>query len=365
MRVLHIINTLRTGGAEKLLVDLLPRLKERGVDVELAVFDGTSTTFLTQIEDANICVHKLSVGNGSYNLRNLWYLKKLVRKRKYEILHSHNTSPQFFTALLKSLTSAKLITTEHSTSNRRRNKWYFRPIDCWMYHKYDRIICISNQAENLLRDHISGNPDKLLTIYNGIDVSRYHNALPMFVNKDGKFIVCMVAGFRYQKDHETAIRAISHLDKNKYILWLVGDGERRPIIEDLIRELGLEEIVKLLGIRNDVPSILRSVDVVLQSSHIEGFGLAAVEGMAAGKPVIASEVPGLAEVVRDAGVLFTHGDDLALAKEIEMLYNDRHYYDDVARRCYKRSSNYDINHVAEEYENIYNCLCNFSYKALN
>lgn len=70
-----------------------------------------------------------------------------------------------------------------------------------------------------------------------------------------KKIVAMVAGFRYQKDQDTLIKAFTHLDKDKYELWLVGDGERRSILEGLVNELGLTDNVKLLGIRNDIPNV--------------------------------------------------------------------------------------------------------------
>ena len=133
----------------------------------------------------------------------------------------------------------------------------------------------------------------------------------------------MVAGFRYQKDQDTLIRAMQHLPKNKFELWLVGDGERRGDLEALAIMFGLKDVVKFWGLRGDVPSLLKSSDIVVLSSHIEGFGLAAVEGMSAGKPFIASDVDGLNDVVRGAGLLFRHGDDKQLAELITTLINER------------------------------------------
>ena len=162
----------------------------------------------------------------------------------------------------------------------------------------------------------------------------------------------MVAGFRYQKDQETLIRAFNILPED-YELWLIGDGERRSIIEQCIKDNKLEDRVLLLGIRSDIPSILKSVDVVVQSSHWEGFGLAAVEGMAAGKPVIASDVEGLAQVVEGAGILFPLGDDKKLADIIKQLIGDQTYYQQVAARCWERAQMFDIQKMVDAYNEVY------------
>ena len=168
-------------------------------------------------------------------------------------------------------------------------------------------------------------------------------------------VIAMVAGFRYQKDQETLIRAMSYVPKDVE-LWLIGDGERRTIIEQCVKEKGLENRVRLLGIRNDIPSILKTVDIVVQSSHWEGFGLAAVEGMAAGKPVVASNVAGLSQVVSNAGVLFPLGDDKALADILNKLLTDYKYYNTVKGRCVKRAHKFDISKMVYKYCQVYQSL---------
>ena len=107
----------------------------------------------------------------------------------------------------------------------------------------------------------------------------------------------------------------------------------------------------------DVPSILQAADVVVMSSHWEGFGLAAVEGMAAQKPVIVSDVRGLREVAQNYGILFPHGDDEALANEIRHLAEDIEYYDQISERCYERARQFDINDMVDAYYQQYISLC--------
>ena len=102
--------------------------------------------------------------------------------------------------------------------------------------------------------------------------------------------------------------------------------------------------------------VLKSADVVALSSHFEGFGLAAVEGMAAGKPVVASDVDGLHEIVAGNGVLFPHGDAVALADVIKKLCNDKVEYEAVAGRCQAKAKQYDISLMAANYDEVYRSL---------
>ena len=356
MKILHVITSLRTGGAEKLMVDLLQRLRRKSDEVDLLLFDGTPTPFLCQLEDLGIRIFSLSIGENVYNPLNIFRLRRFMLG--YDIVHTHNTACQLFVPLARLITRSKpiLFTTEHNTTNRRRGKWYLRPIDCWMYGQYSRIIAISEKAAELLAQHIGRND--ISVIENGIDVQRYAQATPIDCRllvpayHNGDIIITMVAGFRPQKDQDSAIRALTHLPEN-YKLCLVGDGERRNIIEALIGELGLQQRVMLLGIRTDVPQILSASHVVVLASHWEGFGLAAVEGMATKKPLIATNVDGLAQVISGAGVLFADGDYYQLATAIAELMEHPDYYQKVATACVKAALRYDIATTATHYSNLY------------
>lgn len=355
MKILHIITSLDVGGAEKLMVDLLPRLKQRGAEVELLVFVGTRTMFYDQLEREGVKITAFAKKGSVYNPLHLVRLYRFLSKNSFDVVHTHNTSPQIFAAIICLLFSLTLLTTEHSTSNHRRNwKWY-RQIDKWMYGKYSKVICISDATENNIREYLGCDKteNKFLTIYNGVDVDKFANSQPLLDYYTTKKVVAMVAGFRYQKDQDTLIRAMQHLPKDEYELWLVGDGERKGELKALVQSLNLNEIVRFWGIRGDVPSLLKSSDIVVMSSHIEGFGLAAVEGMSVGKPFIASDVDGLNDVTRDAGLLFTHGDDKQLAELIQTLMRDRELYKYVASQCLQRAKQYDISKMVDGYMNVY------------
>ena len=174
--------------------------------------------------------------------------------------------------------------------------------------------------------------------------------------RNGKTVVTMVAGFRYQKDQDTLIKAFQYLPTEQYELWLVGDGERRSVLKDLVTQLGLQDNVRFWGIRSDIPVILKSSDIIVMSSHFEGLSLSSIEGMAVGKPFVASNVDGLHEITENAGILFPHGDAAVLADIIVRLKEESSYYRQVADQCMLRASEYDIRKTVDQYLQLYQSL---------
>ena len=180
------------------------------------------------------------------------------------------------------------------------------------------------------------------------------NPVKDILNND-QFLIMMTAAFREQKDQDTLIRALAELPDN-YMLRIVGDGVRRQVLEQLTSELGLENRVSFLGIRNDIPELLCESDINVLSSHWEGLSLSSIEGMASGRPFIASDVDGLREIVKDNGILFPRGDYKALATAIRKLCENPEYYREVAERCQAKAKQYDISVMAEKYNELYHSL---------
>lgn len=353
MRLLHITTSLHTGGAETLIVNLMPRFKALGYEVGVVVFNAERTALMERLEKECPECKIYCLGHSYYNP---WYIVKLIRiMRHYDIVHTHNSSPQLFAAIANIFCRKKLVTTEHSTNNRKREKGgIFRLMDKWMYRRYNNVICISEIAEKELREYLgSTDEQEICTINNGVDVEIFHKAELLPELKSEKFVAVMVAGFREAKDQDTLIKAMSLLPKEQFELWLVGDGVRRGELKALVQELDLKENVKFLGLRTDVPNVLKSADVVVMSSHWEGLSLSNVEGMSVGKPFVASDVNGLREVTKDYGILFPHGDEKALAEIIIKLHDDKVYYKQVADKCYERAQQFDIKTMVEAYNNIY------------
>lgn len=335
------------------MVDLLPRFRDRGIEVDLLTFNGDRTAFRQDLEANGIKVYDFGTKGSMYSPIKL--VKLIPFLRRYDIIHTHNTAPQLFAAIGSLFGGGQLITTEHNTSNRRRGSRILKIIDRWMYSRYSHIICISGKAEENLRNHLGSISTNITTINNGVDILKFLHAksseqLENLAPQSKKIV--MVAAFRSQKDQDTLIQSMQFLPE-KFHLFLVGDGERHNELALLTGKLNLNERIYFLGVRNDIPNILHEADYVVMSSHYEGLSLSSVEGMSVGKPFIASDVDGLREVVAGAGVLFTHGDAEGLAREIMKLDSNPNLYREVAARCFDRAQQFDISKMVEGYINIY------------
>ena len=143
MKLLHVITSLQTGGAEMLVVNLMPRFKALGHEVGVVVFNGEHTALIERLEKECPECKIYRLGTSCYNP---WHIIKLIGiMRKYDVVHTHNSSPQLFAAIANIFCRKRLITTEHNTNNRKRGNWLLSRIDKWMYPRYEKIICISTQ----------------------------------------------------------------------------------------------------------------------------------------------------------------------------------------------------------------------------
>ena len=317
MKVLHVISSLEIGGAQRLLSDLLPIQKQQGLDVELLLNVRVENEFTRKIQDAGIRISSLDVP--VYSVTNISRLRTHIKG--YDVVHVHLFPSIYWVAIAAIGLKVKLVYTEHSTSNSRRNKWYFRTVERIMYERYDRIISISQQTQDALTAWLGQCDKRFMVINNGVDTKKFAFVKEPIIPKS----LIMISRFVSSKDQETVIRAMAHIDKEA-TLRFIGDGENKNHCEELAQELGVSDKVQFLGSRSDIPELVASSYIGIQSSKWEGFGLTAVEMMAAGKPVIASNVDGLRQVVEGAGEIFKMGNVSELAELVNRLLFNEEYY---------------------------------------
>ena len=351
MRILQVVNSLNTGGAEKLIAETVPLMVQRGYKVDVLLLCDTKTQLKKELTTQGIKVWGLTKSiKAIYN--PLLIFKLIPILKKYDLIHVHLFPAQYWVALAKAIGGIDklVVTTEHNTDNRRRHICVLKYLDKCIYRVYSQLFAISKGVLDNLASYI-GMSNKMKLIKNGVNLEKIKNATGhnrgQFSLLDRDFVIIMVAGFRHQKDQSTIIRALTHLPNNVKLL-LVGDGGRRKVCETLVKEAGLEERVHFMGVRQDVPELLKMCDVGVISSHWEGFGLVAVEYMSAGLPVVASNVEGLRDVVGEAGLLFERGNENELASHVIELMENKEYYKKVALQCFERAKQYDINGMVDQ-----------------
>ena len=318
MKILQIINSLESGGAEKLLLDTIPIYRKKGIEVDLLVLNGSSYPFLEKLKELECCsIYSL----GFNSVYNPFLIFKIIPfLKKYDIAHVHLFPSQYWVVLAKifSFSKIKLIYTEHSnSSNRVRNK-LFRIFDFLFYKPFSKVICISEKVEEVVKKHTLTPSSRIEIINNGVSIEEIkkcsaNDRFDFFPNSNEKTkLLLQVSSFKFPKDQNTLIRALSFLSDDVKLL-LVGEGNLQQHCKDLAKELKVFDRVLFLGTRIDVPQLLKMCNIVVLSSAYEGLSLSSIEGMASGKPFIASNVPGLSDIVGGAGVLFTFEDEKELA----------------------------------------------------
>ncbi|HRP90894.1 MAG TPA: glycosyltransferase family 4 protein [Edaphocola sp.] len=364
MKILRVINSLGVGGAERMLSGNVPLHIANGFDMDILTLDGKTSFFKEELESKNVKIFSLGT---NINIYNPFLIFKIIPfLKKYDIIHVHLFPSIYWVSIAKMISgiNTKLIFTEHDSNNRRRNNWILKLVDKIIYNQFEKIITISEGADQNLKKHLKGNyPTQI--IYNGIDISKVQSEIK-WIDKEfektieNKKVLLQIAGFRKQKDQDTVIKSLVMLPE-EVIAVFIGEGDRMEECKVLAKNLKVSHRVEFLGLKNNIGTYINLADIVVMSSNWEGFGRSAVEGMALKKPLIATNVSGLNEVVGNAGLLFEVGDVNKLAELITNLLNNKEYYQDIAEKCYFQAKKFDISQMVNAYEKVYNDLLNNGY----
>jgi glycosyltransferase involved in cell wall biosynthesis len=355
MKILQVIDGLITGGAEGLLVDLCLRWKRDGLSPEVFVLHDGSPARRSQLEGADIPV-RVSPPAWPYSPRHAGELATVISGKRFDLVHAHLYPAQLWAAMALRYTpdAPPAITTEHNTWNRRREHSWCRPIDRWMYSQFGMAVCIGSSTKSALDTWLGPGVCQTCVVANGIDLTRFQRRvrpafLPNAVN--GVPAILCVGSLTDRKDQETLVRAIAEVEGVQVLL--AGDGPLRQAVEQVARKLRVNERVHFLGNRDDIPELVATAGLYVQPSRVDGFCLATLEAMAGGLPVIASDIPGLRDVVGNCGVLFPPGDHRRLAECIRGLLLDSALREELSARAVKRARQYSIEETATQYERIF------------
>ena len=353
MRVLHVIDSLIQAGAEALVKDMVPRMRASGLEVAVAVLKELDSPFEQELREKKIDFLPTAPG-GIYSPTHVFSLKRYVAK--FDVIQTYLFPAQLFAPLSVMLAGSEvpLVLSEQTTHHRRKKAW-LRPVEKWMYERYAAIACASEGIATTLKTWVPSVGERLRVIPNGIDVQAFERVSPVARSSvgvnNGNTVLLYVARLEPQKDHANLLRALVHIPNADLVL--AGDGSLRSQLEQQAKALGITPRVHFLGRRKDIAGLLQMADIYVHPAAFEGFGIAAAEALTAGKPVVASDVPGLAQVVGDAGILVPPGDPAALATEIRNLISSRERRTQLAQAAVERGRQFSIERTVEAYIDLY------------
>ena len=381
MRVLHVINSLAAGGAERLVADLAASMargqgqhgmapgEEPQTAPEIIVYalDVRADVFSAGLRAAGVEVAFARTDGASiYSPARMMELRAIIKARRPDIVHSHLGPSFHWAALAAALLSGEptaesgrrkpvLVTTEHAVHNRRMNMPLARGFERWCYGRYRTIACVSPQVAAALGNWLGLGPDRLPMIPDGVEAARFRDAEPdpeLRAWAAGRSLLCMTARFVPAKDHDTALAALALLP-DRFAMVFIGDGPGRSGAEAKAAAMGLQGRVRFEGTRHDIPRLLAACDMYVQTSVSEGFGIACLEAMAAGLPVVASAAGGLVPLVEGAGLLFPPRDAAACADAILRIADDAALRAAIIAAQEKRTLRYTIDGIARSYLDLY------------
>jgi glycosyltransferase involved in cell wall biosynthesis len=227
------------------------------------------------------------------------------------------------------------------------------------------VTAVAEPVADFLRDQVGIPSRKLKTITTGVDVSRFSSAVPFTRSaldwRDDDVVIGCVARLEPEKGHAILLDAFRHVSaRNRRVrLLLIGDGGERERLVSMAQAFGLNGSVRFLGIRSDIPELLRTCDMAVLASSQEGLPIALLEAMAAGKPVVATRVGSVPQVVQDGltGLLVLPGDAAALAEALETLIADHQTRRRLAERAFELvGAHFSFDRTLKQYAEVFDAV---------
>lgn len=331
MKIGFVINQLALGGAERQAVGVAVGLVERGHECTFFTFYG-KTYLREELEPAGVEVVELRAGRSYW--RGVLPLLRELRRRRIDVVNTHTPLAGSFGHIAAFLAHVPVVSTEQYRGDAFPMK--IRILNDLTLNLARTIICISQEVRRVLHRRTNWyllRRDNAVVIYNAVNLSpngritTARDSDPIAKRAElgllpGDFVICNVGRYESQKGLEYLLEALARLDAEKLVL--VGWGSKEQKLRSLAQELGVAERVVFAVERLDALEIVRASDAFAFPSLTEGLGVALLEAMALERPVVASGIPPLTEVVRHEvdGLLVPPRDPNAIAEAVRRLRAD-------------------------------------------
>lgn len=355
--IVHLVHTLHLGGLEKVVYDLV-RCTDREAFSLRVICLGEIGALGSQVEACGVPVETLDVYDKG-PLAGIRALSRRLRALRPDVLHTHNSIPHLVGAPAARLCGVPAVV--HTRHGRHLFRgWKTGLVNRLACRWTQRMVAVSEDAARIARKHDRVPESKLLVVWNGIDLRDYpkRDRQASSAPRPAMHVARLNDDI---KDQSTLLRAARLVaDKRPdFRLDIVGDGPDRGALEALSNELKLAAHVRFLGYRLDVNDMLAEGGMFVLSSLTEGLSISLLEAMAAGLPVVATDVGGNPEVVANGvtGLLVPARTPEALAAAMLKLLQDPARAEQMGAAGRRRvEEHFDLQKVARKYEQIYRCL---------
>jgi glycosyltransferase involved in cell wall biosynthesis len=357
MKLLIFLTSLCAEGTPILVLQLCEYWQKKGLEIHIVTLQPTPLDLAPEFAALGIPVTNFSLGQGYGRYpRLLWQTYRYCLDFKPDAVLSMPLGWHAFIAWGAKLAGVKKVCahvgnlppvwTGVAFQKFKLQVQLGRPVT-------NRLLCCSEFICKATVRDFALKTREAIAIFNACDLKKFSTLEKCIANNPPRITV--VGRLDYTRDYETLIRAIAVLQDENIIvnLWIVGDGSSRTKLEELTEKLNLTGLVTFLGMRRDIPEIFRQVDIFAWPAlHFEGFGIALAEAMAAGVPIVATDVGACREVLQDGrcGLLVKAGDRQALADGIAQVLADPQTAQERAKLAKERAlTDFGIAKMATSY----------------
>lgn len=339
-KILYVITQTEWGGAQKYIYDLITSSEAVNYDITVAVGKNKDKTLIDKLKSKGIEVvelkHLVRPISPLNDLRAVWELRQLYRQIRPDIIHLNSTKAGVIGSLanhvIKKISYNVIYTAHGWVFNEPMNKskkflyWFMEKITS---RPKDRIICVSEFDRQTALKYKIAKTKKLTVIHNGLNIDSrdffdQDSARKQLNLPTDKIIVGTIANFYKTKGLEYFIKAVKELNNDNIVGAVIGEGDLRSELENLINQLNLKNKFILLGKIENASKYLKAYDIYISSSVKEGLPYSILEAMSAQLPIIATKVGGIPELINEQnGILVQSGDYQSMAENIKYLIDNK------------------------------------------
>lgn len=350
MIIVHIITAFGIGGAEKLLLNIINEQVK------------THEVHLVYLKPINDLIHlldkRVKIKYIPLSFLTIINLKKYFKVKKPDIIHTHLSHADILGILASNSKRAKVFCTMHNIYFKKnwKDNLLFAVYKIIYTIRKTNVISISKSVENHVLSKLNQNKLRSFLLYNAIPPTNFDQKQ----TSSKQIRLLFVGRLEKQKSVSTLLYAINHIQKKRtktdFNLTIVGEGSLRKNLEVLSKELKILHVVDFVGAHQKTQAFYASADIFILPSIWEGFGIVILEAFRAKLSVIASNIEGPSELIRDNfnGLLFEKGNAIELASKITELVNDKNRREILAENGYKSfTEKYHIKNYVEKLNMLY------------
>ncbi len=331
--------------------------------------------YIDKIKSEGVILHNIHFARSPFSSQNIdcyKQLKAIVDENHFELIHVHTPTVSILTRLAARKARKEGTTVMYTchgfhfhNAAPKKNWMMFYPMERMMSRFCDYIVTINKEDFNRAKTFHAPNVRYIPGV--GVNINRIHDckidkkAYKREIGVPGDCVLILSIGEMIErKNHEVIVRALAEVQNPNVYYAICGKGPLREHLEQLANELGVGDRVKFLGFRKDIPELCNTADISAFPSRIEGLGLAGIEAMAAGVPLVSSNVHGILDYVIDGktGYALNPEDVDGFAKAISKLADDENLRNDMAANCWNAVAPFEIDNALRVMWGIYDEILN-------